>query len=84
MTLLAERDDSNSAEPPSKDHGNPCAAGVSLPAHAATRRAQGFQSVMVPPARALEVWLRSRQAPGRSDDGGLESEAGRATTCALD
>ena len=48
-----------------KDHGIPCAVGVSPTANAETRVAQGFQIVMVPPARSLEALLHGWQATGR-------------------
>jgi 4-hydroxy-2-oxoheptanedioate aldolase len=48
-----------------QDQGIPCAVGVSPTANAETRVAQGFQIVMVPPARSLEALLHGRQATGR-------------------
>jgi 4-hydroxy-2-oxoheptanedioate aldolase len=50
-----------------KDHGVPCATGVSPTADAATRLEQGFRIVMVPPTRSMEALTQARRAAGRND-----------------
>lgn len=50
-----------------KEHGVPCATGVSPTVDAATRLEQGFRIVIVPPTRSMDTLTRGRQAAGRHD-----------------
>jgi 2-keto-3-deoxy-L-rhamnonate aldolase RhmA len=50
-----------------KANGVPCATGVSPTADVATRLAQGFQIIIVPPSRSMEALTRGRQVAGRTD-----------------
>ena len=50
-----------------KEYGVPCATGVSPTIDVATRLAQGFRIIMVPPSRSMETLTRGRHAAGRTD-----------------
>ena len=50
-----------------KEHGVPCATGVSPTVDVATRLEQGFRIVIVPPTRSMDTLTRGRQAAGRHD-----------------